>query len=630
MALPNQSKIGSLKKIRTKKRPSGEETENVAEEPSASEEEAVVEEEPVEETVFESRTTTFPPLHDAHFQSGKGYNQHIVRLEEGHRTSYLMFNLSQIDSIGANITEAKLQFTIHSDDGDGTIKVFRGKSSEWSETDLTSAPEAGVELGSLIKEYKIGSTEEIDLNSEKLLAEKATLIMDHEDGNDLAFASKEHPSGTGPKLIVTYDAPEGADEIIIEEQAAAETVSEEETTPEEETTSGEETGSTENEAPVAIADGTPSSGAAPLEVAFQGGSSTDDKGIKSYAWDFDDGSIGSSKNPTHTFTKTGTFEVTLTVTDDEGLTDTDTVTITVNDEENEAPKAVATATPSSGEAPLEVQFKGSNSTDDSSIKKYSWDFKDGSNKATNANPSHTFDKAGTYKVELTVEDEHGLTDSKTVTVTVTEPDENEPPKAVATATPSSGVAPLDVQFRGGNSTDDKGVEKYSWDFKDGGKATSANPSHKFTEAGTYEVELTVEDEEGLSDSKTVTVTVTEPAQNEPPKAVASATPTSGTAPLEVQFKGSDSSDDKGIASYHWDFKNGSSATSSNPSHTFTNPGTYNVKLTVKDDQGEEDSDNVTITVNESGGGGNNNGDYPSHAVFASDFGFNCYRCHKRV
>ncbi len=577
-------------------------------EPEIITEEVSNEEDPVDPLEgLEARTTSFPPIQDAHYQSGKLYNQHIIRLEEGHRTSYLKFDLGQIDSIGGHITAATLQFTISSDDGDGTIKVFRGETTDWTEHDLSSTPKSGVELGSLIKQYKIGSTEEIPLEAEHLRAQSETLIMDHEDGNDLAFASKEHPSGNGPKLVVTYNAPEDAEIIVPVETDASLPVE-------------EATNEDENEAPMAVADGSPSTGKAPLEVTFKGSNSTDDKEITSYQWNFKDGSSSNIKDPTHVFDEPGTYNVLLKVTDEEGLEDTDIVTITVNDEENEAPKAVVTATPTSGVAPLEVQFKGSNSTDDNGISSYSWNFKDGTT-ASNANPSHTFNEAGEYKVSLTVEDENGLTHSKTITITVEEPAENEPPKAVATATPSSGIAPLEVQFKGSNSTDDKGIDSYHWDFKDGSTATSKNPSHTFSEAGEYKVKLTVTDEDGLQATKTVTITVSEPAQNEPPKAVATATPNSGDAPLEVQFKGSNSTDDNGIATYHWDFKDGSTATSKNPSHTFTDPGEYKVKLTVKDDDGLEDTKTVTINVTQPSSGGGNNGNYPSNAVFASDFGY---------
>ncbi|MEO9891003.1 PKD domain-containing protein [Aurantibacter sp.] len=590
----------------------------VEEEPIIEEEELVIEEGINDiEIDLESRTTTFPAKYDAHYQTGKSYNQHIVRLEEGNRTSYLMFDLSQIDSIGGQITAAKLQFTINSDDGDGTINVHKGNTEDWTEHNLTSIPEAEIEIGSIIKQYKIGATEEIELEAEQLEPKLSTLILDHEDGNDLAFASKEHPTVDGPKLIVTYDAPIDSEQIVVSEILSTE----EENIVEEEI--NEEISTDDNESPIAIADGNPSTGTAPLKVTFKGSNSTDNTKIETYKWIFNDGTSSTDVNPEHTFEKAGEYEVELTVTDNEGNSNTDTVTITVNDEDNEAPKAVASATPNSGVAPLKVQFKGSNSTDDNGVKSYAWDFNDGK-KATNANPEHTFDEVGDYKVSLTVTDENGLSSTKTVTIKVSKPEENEAPKAVASATPTSGLAPLEVQFKGSNSTDDNKITSFKWDFKDGSTATSSNPSHTFIKAGEYNVLLTIKDEEGLSSNKTVTIKVSEPAENEAPNAVASATPTSGDAPLEVQFKGSNSTDDTKITSYHWDFKDGSSSTSSNPSHTFNNAGSYSVKLTVKDAEGLTSTKTITITANEISSGGDNggsNGNYPSHAVFASNYGF---------
>jgi len=559
-----------------------------------------------------SRTSSFSPTNDAHVQSGKGYNQDIIRLEEGHRTSYLMFDLSPIADIEGEITSASLQFTIDSDDGSGSIDVFKGKSNNWTETDISdiTAPEIDVKLGGIIKDYNIGVTEIVQLDTTNMIPEISTLILEHKDGNDLAFASKEHISKLGPKLVITYEVVEGANEIVIEEETEEET---EEESPEDSTP--------QNEEPIAVADASPAAGQAPLEVTFQGNNSSDDVKIVSYTWDFKDGSSSDAPNPIHTFNSVGSYSVELTVVDDEGLSSTDTVTITVSDEKNEAPKAVATATPLSGEAPLEVTFKGSESTDDNFVKTYSWDFNDGTTKNM-ADLQHTYESAGEYQAKLTVTDENGLSNTSSITITVTESN-NEAPVAVANANPKSGIAPLNVQFFGDYSTDDKEIESYFWDFKDGSTTSNKNPSHEFTQSGTYEVELTVKDAEGLTNTKKVTIVASEPEANEAPVARATADRTSGDSPLEVQFTGSTSSDDKQIVSYYWDFKDGSTATNNNPSHTFNSSGVYQVELTVTDEEGLSNTDSITITA-ESSSSGNNGGsnNYPSNAVFASSFGFN--------
>ncbi|MEX0291107.1 MAG: PKD domain-containing protein [Flavobacteriaceae bacterium] len=484
-------------------------SEEEAEESSETEEESQTEETPEEEPPaeesmedgFESRTTVFNPSHDAYIQSGKGYNQHIIRLDEDHRTSYLLFDISAIEDIGGYVTGATLQFTISGDEGNGTINVHKGLTSDWTETNLAEGTVPGIDimLGNLIKEYKIGATEEIVLSASDLIPEKTTLIMEHQEGNDLAFASKEHPSKIGPKLVVTYNAPEDAQTIVIEEEPSA---------PAEEGGAGEganESNSNENAAPMAIADATPSSGGVPLEVRFTGSNSSDDNEITSYSWDFKDGSTSSATNPTHTFTEVGSYDVELTVTDAEGLSSTDNVTITVNEESNEAPVARASATPRNGTAPLEVSFTGSNSSDDNGVASYSWNFKDGSN-SSNANPNHTFNDPGTYVVELTVADENGLTDKASVTITVTEASQNEAPVAVASANPITGDAPLTVQFNSSNSTDDVGITSYYWDLPNDPSA-APNPSRTFNDPGVYVVTLTVTDAEGLTDSDSVTITV---------------------------------------------------------------------------------------------------------------------------
>ncbi len=174
--------------------------------------------------------------------------------------------------------------------------------------------------------------------------------------------------------------------------------------------------------------------------------------------------------------------------------------------ENGPPVAVAEATPTTGNAPLEVTFTGSNSTDDDGVVSYLWDFKDGGNTSAEADPTYTFTTDGTYIVELTVTDAEGLTDTATVTIVVGQAAPGAP-TAVIEATPSSGVAPLEVSFVGRNSIDDFGIVSYLWDFGDETSSAAVDPVHVFTEPGEYSVTLTVTDADGLSDTATVTIFV---------------------------------------------------------------------------------------------------------------------------
>ncbi|MDC6352789.1 PKD domain-containing protein [Zeaxanthinibacter sp. PT1] len=347
--------------------------------------------------------------------------------------------------------------------------------------------------------------------------------------------------------------------------------------------------------PTAVVEATPENGIVPLEVTFTGSNSTDDQGVVTYAWDFMDGNTSAEADPVHLFETAGTYEVSLTVTDGDNLSDSGTITITVTEPGNEAPVAVAEASPLTGTAPLEVQFTGSNSSDDQGVVSYSWDFMDGSTSDID-NPLHTFATAGTYEVTLTVSDASGLESSANVTITVSEP-ANEAPTAIALADPTSGSAPLEVMFSGIDSTDDSGIVSYLWDFQDGTTSTEAEVTHIFDSEGTYNVTLTVTDAEGESDTATVAIVVGA-AENLPPSAVIDANPLSGTAPLEVTFIGRNSTDDFGIVEFNWDFGDGNFSNATDPVHIFEESGTFTVTLTVVDASGLSNSATINITVDD--------------------------------
>lgn len=85
--------------------------------------------------------------------------------------------------------------------------------------------------------------------------------------------------------------------------------------------------------------------------------------------------------------------------------------------------------------------------------------------------------------------------------------------------------------------------------------------------------------------------------NQPPTAVVSGTPTSGTSPLTVAFSAAGSSDADGmIASYAWTFGDGGTATGPTPSHVYQTAGTFTATLTVTDNAGATDAATVTINV----------------------------------
>lgn len=347
----------------------------------------------------------------------------------------------------------------------------------------------------------------------------------------------------------------------------------------------------DNVAPIATATATPTTGTAPLSVTFSGTGNDPDGAVVGYAWAFGDGASSNMKDTTHSYQTAGTYTATLTVTDTDTATGKAAVQITVGAAGNQPPVATASANPTSGTAPLTVSFSGSASDPDGTIASYSWTFGDGAS-STQQNTSHAYQTAGTFTATLTATDNAGASGSTTVRITVGSP-ANQPPTASVSATPTSGAAPLAVSFTGSGSDPDGTIASYSWIFGDGGTSSLQNPSHTYQSTGNYTATLTVTDNSGAPGSATVNITV---GANQPPTASASATPTSGRAPLTVAFTGLATDPDGTIASYSWAFGDGGTSTLQNPSHTYQSAGIFTATLTVTDNGGARGSSSVSITV----------------------------------
>ncbi|RMH69232.1 MAG: PKD domain-containing protein [Gemmatimonadetes bacterium] len=174
-----------------------------------------------------------------------------------------------------------------------------------------------------------------------------------------------------------------------------------------------------NVAPIAHANGT-YSGLTGQAISFSSaGSSDSDGSIVSYLWDFGDGTTSSAANPSHTYQTAGTYAIHLTVTDDDSATGMDQTTATIENP-NAAPTANANGT-YSGLTGQAISFSSAGSSDsDGSIVSYLWDFGDGTT-STVANPSHTYQTAGTYAIHLTVTDDDGATGMDQTTATISDP-----------------------------------------------------------------------------------------------------------------------------------------------------------------------------------------------------------------
>lgn len=193
-----------------------------------------------------------------------------------------------------------------------------------------------------------------------------------------------------------------------------------------------------NRPPVVTTTVEPRTGPAPLDVHATALATDPDGDPLTYRWDFgtteDASDLATTAHAMYRYETPGARTATLEVSDGRGGVVTEEFAITVGGPSS----VVATATPSAGTAPLTVGFSGGA---EGGAPSYAWDFGDGET-GTGSSPEHVYAEPGTYTAVLTATaggEELG-TDTVAITVADTLPD------VVASATPTSGVGPLDVTF----------------------------------------------------------------------------------------------------------------------------------------------------------------------------------------
>jgi gliding motility-associated-like protein len=219
-----------------------------------------------------------------------------------------------------------------------------------------------------------------------------------------------------------------------------------------------------------------------------------------------------------------------------------------------------TGSPLSGCPPVTTSFTDNTNTVVAGAATYNWSFGDGTS-STLQNPTHIFTNPGQYIITLNVTNSKGCNASliKTSYVNVAAPpipdfsfqDICKTPGSTTFVTNVSGSSPF----------------TYSWDFGDGTYGTGNNPVHTYTSSGSYTVKLIVTDANGCVDS------ISKPI---------------GVATLHAGFNSADTAcigmqsfinASVGAATYSWDFgDNTPSSMLTNPIHTFSVAGTYNVRL----------------------------------------------------
>jgi PKD repeat protein len=265
-----------------------------------------------------------------------------------------------------------------------------------------------------------------------------------------------------------------------------------------------------------------------------------------------------------------------------------------NCEMKASPTALSAAfsVPSATPPGISISLDPSGSASSAGYTSTSWDFGDGTTSFARSAPTaqtHAYAANGTYTVTLTEVDAVGNLSTTSHTVTV-----HDPPSAGFTVTTAGPKAASPVGFSGSSSAEPGGsIASYSWNFGDG-SAPGSGPTtaHAFASAGTYSVALTVTGSFGLTamTSHVLTVVGVPAAVITPGRS----TPVAGSAHT---FSGSGSTDvGSSIASYRWNFGDGSTASGVNPSHTYRRTGRVTVSLTVTDASGSSSTIAKSVAV----------------------------------
>jgi len=298
-----------------------------------------------------------------------------------------------------------------------------------------------------------------------------------------------------------------------------------------------------------------------------------------WIWDFGDGTydtINFPDNPDvfHAYSSPGTFEVILTVVNNLGCMDTIHKSLSI------IPAPVTNFTWSAASCEdMNLQFTDLTQINGgSALVEWKWYFDDPvsgvSNTSILQNPTHLFTNSGVYDVMLIVINSNTCRDTMIKPVLV-----NESPMAdfeADTACLGTLTNFTDISLPGSGN-----IVEWDWDFGDGSlHANIQNPVHLYSLPGIYNVKLTVENSLGCIHDTILPVKVV-------PLPVANFTASTGNCEeMPVQFTNMSSTSSGFIVRWTWLFGDGTSTTvslpySPNVTHIYSNPGNYNVTLTVK-------------------------------------------------
>lgn len=306
------------------------------------------------------------------------------------------------------------------------------------------------------------------------------------------------------------------------------------------------------------------SGCAPFTVNFQDSSTN----ATSWQWDFGDGGTSNLQTPSHTYTTPGTYIVRLIAINGNACITRDTsyITIVVRGDVI-TPNFTVTKIDSCDSQKIAILNTSTGINGGSTAgATFTWDFGDGTTYTGPNPPNHTYLSSGTYTITLTMSMPSACNNPAVISKIVDFTSMNVTANPTGPFTICLGSA-LDLQNTGQNASD------HQWNFGDGNTSNSPNPSHTYSDTGTYTIRYIAGNPNTCNKFDTVITTV---RVNPLPAAQFTFTPLTAETNQPHYF----TNQSLGGGSLVWDFGDGTTSTEENPSHTFKRSGTFRVCLSV--------------------------------------------------
>ncbi len=266
--------------------------------------------------------------------------------------------------------------------------------------------------------------------------------------------------------------------------------------------------------------------------------------------------------------------------------------------ENRNPVIGEWRVPSTAKVGETITFTASASDPDNDNLTFRWTTGDGRT-LTGSSVSVAYDEVAEYEVSLEVLDGRGGRDSRNATVTVSETVNHEPTIS-SLVVPRSGVADEAVYMTVNASDEDGDVLTFAWDFGDGNSGEGSRVTHRYAQAGTYYVVVTVTDGRGGRAEERGTVNIT-PAANREPVITALTVPEQGYVGEAVAMSVTAEDADGDTLAYTWSMGDGTSLEGVAVNHVYQAAGTYTVSVAVSDDKGASVEQEAVIQVTENQG-----------------------------